>query len=264
MKIAVLGAGAMGSLFGAMLKKAGNDVVLVDVWTEHIETINRDGLLLDTDEGSQRIEVQARFIEQVREPQDLSLLFTKGMHTEKALHSAADIISEQTHLLTLQNGLGQAEIAKRMMAPSHIIHGITTYPCDLVGPGHICSKGKGQVRFMSVDGTESAMLRALEESFQAAEVDGRIAPNVEEMIWEKLAFNAALNSLTAVTGLTVGGVGDSKEGRTLAYVVVGEVVSVAKKKGIRADLGRVQATVEMAFAEHKEHKPSMLQDRLGK
>jgi 2-dehydropantoate 2-reductase len=117
---------------------------------------------------------------------------------------------------------------------------------------------------MSVDGTESAMLRALEESFQAAEVDGRIAPNVEEMIWEKLAFNAALNSLTAVTGLTVGGVGDSKEGRTLAYVVVGEVVSVAKKKGIRADLGRVQATLEMAFAEHKEHKPSMLQDRLDK
>jgi 2-dehydropantoate 2-reductase len=262
MKIAVLGAGAMGCLFGGKLKIAGQDVVLIDVWTEHVEAINRNGLLLEADQTRQCIDVPARFIEQVPEHQDLVILFTKGMHTEQALRSATNILGERTYLLTLQNGLGQVDIAKTMVDSSRIIHGITTYPCDLIGPGHVRSKGRGQIKFMSVDGKHHPMLDRLEKAFQAAGLDGSVTPSVEEMIWEKLAFNAALNSLTAVTGLTVGQVGDSQQGRNLAYAIVGEVIAVANKKGIHVDSGRVLSTLDMAFTGHRDHQPSMLQDRL--
>jgi 2-dehydropantoate 2-reductase len=264
MRIAVLGAGAMGCLFGGLLKNAGQDVVLIDVWAEHIEAINKERLRLDTDEASQRIDIPARFIEQVRERMDLVILFTKGMHTEQALHSAAHILGEQTHLLTLQNGFGQVDIAKTMMDVSRIIHGITTYPCDLIGPGHVRSKGRGQIKFMSVDANHYPMLDILEDAFQTAGLEGVITPNVEEIIWEKIAFNAALNALTAVTGLTVGQVGDSKEGIDIASAVVNEVTTVANGNGIHTDSKRVLSTLGMAFAGHRDHQPSMLQDRLAK
>ena len=82
-------------------------------------------------------------------------------------------------------------------------------------------------------------------------------------IWEKVAFNAALNALTAVTRLDVGPVGDAPEGRELAARVVEEVISVAERKGIAARREAVMAAVAGAFAEHRGHKPSMLQDMLA-
>lgn len=264
MKIAVLGAGAMGCLFGGKLHKAGQAVVLIDVWIDHIKAINSKGLLLETDDSAERLMVPARLVGEVKEPQDLVILFTKGMHTEKALRSATHIFGEKTYLLTLQNGLGQVEIAKTVVDPSRIIQGVTTYPCDLIGPGVVHSKGDGEIKFMSVDGTQNPMLRALENALLAGGLKAKVTENVVEMIWEKLAFNSALNALTAVTGLTVGQIGDSGEGRNLARAVVDEVALVASKKGIGMDTSRVHATLEMAFAHHRGHQPSMLQDRLHK
>ena len=106
MKVAVVGAGAMGCLYGAALHRGGAEVVLVDVNAAHLSAINENGLELDTRRGVERLTLPALRPEELGEPVDLILLFTKTFHTSIALQGVAAAIGPETHVLTLQNGLG--------------------------------------------------------------------------------------------------------------------------------------------------------------
>lgn len=262
MKTVVLGAGAMGCLFGGGLKAAGNEVLLVDVWKDHVERINSHGLSIDREGEQQTVQVPACLPEEVNATPDLVLVFTKSFHTEAALTSIAVVLAGHTHVMTLQNGVGHVDIIKKFVDPARIIHGVTTYPCDLVGPGHIRTQGDGQIKMMSVDKQPNEVLAAAREMFSGAGFNCNVDPDVDVAIWEKLAFNSAMNALTAVLRQSVGAIDDAEEGRTLAFQIVDEVVAVAQKQGIAVDRERIGATVEMALAEHRDHKPSMLQDIL--
>ena len=145
-----------------------------------------------------------------------------------------------------------------------IVHGVTTYPSDLAGPGHIRSEGEGTVKIMSVSGEPGPMVQTIEETFNRAGIRCEADPNVVTAIWEKLAFNSVMNALTAVMGLTVGQVGDAQEGRELAEMIIDEVIGVAHRKKIFIDKIRIMFMVSMAFEKHREHRPSMLQDILAK
>ena len=103
MKIAVIGAGAMGSLFGGRLAEVRNDVVLVDVDKAHVDAINEAGLRLEADDGDRHIRVAAGSADAFEGARDLLLVFTKGMHTEKAVASASHLIGPQTWALTVQS-----------------------------------------------------------------------------------------------------------------------------------------------------------------
>ena len=112
MKIAVIGAGAMGSLFGGRLAEVRNDVVLVDVDKAHVDAINEAGLRLEADDGDRHIRVAAGSADAFEGARDLLLVFTKGMHTEKAVASASHLIGPQTWALrykwTRQRGRDRA------------------------------------------------------------------------------------------------------------------------------------------------------------
>jgi 2-dehydropantoate 2-reductase len=268
MKIMILGAGAMGSLFGGMLKQAGNDVLLVDVWPQHVEAVNAKGLIIEkgTEAGTTRqvVPIQAALPADVRVTPDLIVVFTKSFHTQTALAAVAHAIGDATHVLSLQNGVGHVEIIAGFVDADRIIHGITTYPCDMVGPGHIRTPGEGGIKFMSVNGRSSRMLTDVHAMFAQAGMNSHIFPDIQIAIWEKLAFNAAMNALCAVLRVSVGQLGSSPRGRELAVAVVDEVVAVAGAKGIAVDKGTIVDTLEMAFREHQNHMPSMLQDVLNK
>jgi len=141
MKIAVIGAGAMGSLFGGRLAEDGNDVVLVDVDRTHVGVINEAGLRLEADDGDRRIRVAAGPAEAFEGARDLLLVFTKGMHTEKAVASASHLIGPQTWALTVQNGLGNADVIARYVRLENVAFGMTNFPADLKSPGHVASHG---------------------------------------------------------------------------------------------------------------------------
>jgi 2-dehydropantoate 2-reductase len=115
---------------------------------------------------------------------------------------------------------------------------------------------------MSVDKQPNEMLAAAKEMFSGAGFNCNVDPDVDAAIWEKLAFNSAMNALAAVLRQPVGAIGDAEEGRVLAFQIVDEVVAVARKQSIAVDRERIGATIEMALAEHGDHKPSMLQDIL--
>jgi 2-dehydropantoate 2-reductase len=260
--IIIVGAGAMGCLFAARLAESGARVTLVDVDEARLAALARDGITLADDEGERRVAVAAARAADVAGPADLVLLFTKAMHSAAAARSVAHLAAAGAFALTLQNGIGNAEALAEIFAPDRVLMGVTDFPADLEGPTRVASYGQGHVRlggFTPAAQPESEKVAALlDRAGLAAEADAEI----RVAIWEKVAFNAALNSIAAVTGLSVGGM-DAPAGRSIAEAVVGEVVATAAAAGIGLDPERIAAKVDFALANHRGHKASMLQDLLA-
>ncbi|KUZ65603.1 2-dehydropantoate 2-reductase [Burkholderia ubonensis] len=268
MRIAILGAGAMGSLFGGLLAEAGEDVTLIDVNDAHLDAIRRDGLRIENDRGERRITtlraVRPDAAQPARgEPFDLLIVFTKSLHTRAALDGVRALLAARTAVLTLQNGLGNVETLRAFVPPERILVGVTTWPADFVGPGHVRSHGAGAIRMMTADGATrpiaSAAAAALTRAGLACELDA----DVWAAIWEKVAFNAALNTLCAVTGCTVDQLGACDDGPRIALAIVAETAAVARAKGIAVDPERIADKVRHAIDAHRGHRPSMLQDVLA-
>ncbi|QGZ58274.1 ketopantoate reductase family protein [Paraburkholderia acidiphila] len=264
MHIAILGAGAMGSLFGGLLAVAGYRVTLLDVDDAHLNAINQDGLRIATDAGERIVtNLEAMRPEMATAAADLLIVFTKTLHTQAALGAARAALGPQTALLSLQNGLGNAERLAQFADPTRVMIGVTTWPADKDGPGRVSSHGAGVIRLMSADGARSPMLARAVEALNDAGLACTADADVWAAIWEKVAFNAALNSLCAVTGCTVGELTNVADGEALALKIVAETAAVARAHGVAVDEAHVAGNVRHALAHHRAHRPSMLQDVLA-
>jgi 2-dehydropantoate 2-reductase len=226
--------------------------------------VREHGLLIRNDAGERRLTLPILRPEEARTQPDWLIVFTKAMHTQGALAAARHLIGPQTRLLSLQNGLGNAEKLMAFADASRIAIGMTTVPADLVAPGEVHSHGESKTRLVMVDGGKDAALAALAAALDGAGLPCAVDPDAVVAIWEKVAFNAALNSLCAVTQRTVGGLGAAAEGRELAHAVAGEVLAVAQVEGLAVSPERTHATIDHALDHHGGHKPSMLQDLLAK
>ncbi|WP_412525407.1 ketopantoate reductase family protein [Burkholderia lata] len=270
MRIAILGAGAMGSLFGGLLAESGEAVTLIDVNDAHLDAIRRDGLRIDDDRGERTLRAlhvlrpeAANAQASPDTPFDLLIVFTKSLHTRHALDGVRALLSPYTYVLTLQNGLGNVETLNAFVPIERILVGVTTWPADLAGPGHVHSHGAGVVRMMTADGAERSFAAAVADTLSRAGLACSLDEDVWAAIWEKVAFNAALNTLCAVTNCTVDQLGNLHDGPWLALAIAAEVAAVARAKGIAVDGERIARNVEHAIRTHRGHRPSMLQDVLA-
>ncbi|RKU02734.1 2-dehydropantoate 2-reductase [Burkholderia sp. Nafp2/4-1b] len=269
MRIAILGAGAMGSLFGALLAEHGEAVTLIDVNDAHLDAIRRDGLRIDDDRGERRI----RALQAVRPeaasatapdtPFDLLIVFTKSLHTRTALHGVRALLTPRTFVLTLQNGLGNVETLNAFVPLERILVGVTTWPADFAGPGHVRSHGAGTIRMMTADGAARPIAATVADALSRAGLACSLDADVWAAIWEKVAFNAALNPLCAATGCTVDQLARVPDGPRLALAIAAETAAVARAKGVAVDGERIARNVEHAICAHHGHRPSMLQDVLA-
>ena len=264
LRIGIVGAGAMGSFFGGCLFEGGDaDVTLVDVNPAHIAAIREHGLRLVDDGGDRQLDVPIVIPEAVEGRFDVVLVFTKTLHTRSALAGIAGAIGPETYLFSLQNGLENKETLLEFAAPDRVLIGVTTYPADIKGPGHVESHGKGVARFAGATSGEPPIADVLISTFALSGLHLIYDPNVEGAIWEKVAFNAALNSVCAITRSTVGQVGADEGARSLVFSIIGEVCKTAIASGIAVDIDHVESMVEHALSHHTHHKPSMLQDLLA-
>ncbi len=263
MDIVIIGAGAMGGLFGGLLTESGQAVRLIDVPGPQLTALMRNGLRLQTDGGDRTIGVRAGVADSFSGPCDLAIVFTKGPHTEGAMRGAAHLIGPETWVLTVQNGLGNEAAIRQVVPHARVATGMTSWPADLAGPGHVTSHGRGSVRIWSAEAEPAAVMQRIAAVLSAAGLDCIADPAVEVAVWEKVAFNAAMNSVAAVTRLPVGPIADHPAGRLLVFGIVMETLAVAKARGLAVDADRVRRTLEMAFTEHRTHQPSMLQDVLA-
>ncbi|MBY4865896.1 2-dehydropantoate 2-reductase [Burkholderia sp. Bp9017] len=272
MRIAILGAGAMGSLFGGLLAERGEAVTLIDVNDAHLDAIRRDGLRIDDDRGARRVRTlhavrpeaaHAAAIASPDTPFDLLIVFTKSTHTRAALDGVRALLGPHTSVLTLQNGLGNVETLNAFVPLERILVGVTTWPADVAGPGHVRSHGAGTIRMMTADGTARPFAATVAAALSDAGLACSLDADVWAAIWEKVAFNAALNTLCAATGCTVDQLASVPDGPRLALAIAAETAAVARAKGIDVDGESIAHNVEHAIHAHHGHRPSMLQDVLA-
>lgn len=263
MTVAILGAGAMGSMFGARLALGGCEVMLIDVDDAHIAAVNRDGLHLHADDGDHIVPVRAGRARDFSDAVDLMFVFTKAPHTAAALESAAHLIAPSSWIVTLQNGLGTGDRIAAIRPDTRIAVGMTNWPADLKGPGRVDSHGSGEIRFWSLSGTDDPTLGDIDRALNTAGLSSRLDPLVEVAIWEKVIFNTVMNPVAALTRQTVGGMAAHPDGPRLADAVMAEAFAVAAAAGIAINPERVRASVDHAYRDHGPHRPSMLHDVLG-
>jgi 2-dehydropantoate 2-reductase len=259
-KIAVVGAGAMGCLYAGALHRAGAEVTLVDVNPEHLAAINRHGLELDTRAGVETLPLTALRPEETAETTDLVVLFTKTFHTDAALEGVKAIIGPETPVLTLQNGLGNDAAVARHVDRERVIVGVSTLPSDLVGPGRVRSHGEGGSKIHPAFGGDTAVALEVAELLTAGGLPTALEPNIQAAIWSKAIFNAAMNTLCALTRRTPGFLGAHEEAKALIRAVVLEGVAAANGSGVAIEAQPILDLTVVSVTDHADHEASMLQD----
>jgi 2-dehydropantoate 2-reductase len=265
MKIAVIGAGAMGCLYGGKLSAIeSNQVYLLDVWKEHVDTINEKGLWME--EKGERLHyprVKASLDPKEVGPVDLAIVFVKSTMTEKAVMESSALFGPATWILTLQNGLGNIEKIGEIAGLDNVLGGTTAHGAYMKGPGEICHAGFGKTIIGEINGEETPRIRELHELLGNADLETEISRNILGLIWDKLIVNVGINPLTAITSLTNGELLQHPELLNIMERAVAEAVSVAEAKGIRLSYDDPFAHVKQVCHGTSANKSSMLQDILN-
>lgn len=260
MKVLILGAGAMGCLYGAAFHRAGADVVFVDVNQLHIDAINAHGLELETRAGIEFLPIPARRAEDIAEAVDLVVVFTKTFHTDHALGGIKAAIGPETWLLSLQNGLGNDRRLAAHAAEDRILVGSSSLPSDLVGPGKVRSHGEGGSKLYPAFGGDPAFASEVCALLTAGGSPAALEPAIHVAIWSKAIFNATMNPLCALTRRTPGFLGSHAESRAMIRACVEEGVAVANASGIPVPAQPIHDLTQVSVTDHADHEASMLQD----
>jgi 2-dehydropantoate 2-reductase len=261
MKISVIGSGAMGSLFGGKLSLAGHEVVLYDVYREHVDKISRDGLAIeDADTGAVLVShPRATTDPRAVEGSHVLVIFVKSTVTAQAAAQFEAFAQRDTIALTLQNGLGNEAIIRRHFGPERTAAGVTSHGATFLGPGRIRHAGKGPTHIAMADG-KNLKLAALAEALVSAGFETRVESDVASLVWSKLVINVGINALTAIIGQPNGALLSSEEAKAVMADLVSEAVTVAKARGIRITYEDPLATVYDVARRTGANRSSMLQD----
>ena len=259
MKIAMIGPGAMGSLFGGLLTRAGEDLWLVGYKKEQVETICSAGLTLEEREGPRIIPVRATPDVTSVGKADLVIFFVKTYDTEKAVSDALALEKEETIFLTLQNGLGNEEVICKRIDRKKVMLGVTGQGATLLQPGRVRHAGWGKTFIGELDHRITDRANRIAQMFYKAGIETEASPNIHDQVWGKLLVNAGINALTALTGFKNGQLLDYPETARLMEKLTLEASEVARKKKVHIEEDPIEK-VRKAAAATRENRSSMGQD----
>jgi 2-dehydropantoate 2-reductase len=260
MKIAVVGAGAMGSIFGARLREAGEDVVLVDVSQPLVEKINADGVSVARDGDERAVRVDATTDPAGVGKVDAVIFFVKGYHTDSAADLARPLVGDGTLVASFQNGWGNEEVLAEHFGPDRVVAGVTYNSGTVLDLGKVAHTGQGPTMLGPFEGEEVDRVRPLEHALGAAGFDATATPGIRTEIWKKLILNAATLPPAALTGLRIAPLGEP--GTTLELVddLAREASAVANAAGLDIDSGERIEMIHGLLSRGGQGKGSMLQD----
>ena len=200
-KVAVLGAGAMGCLFGGLLAEKGLDVVLIDVWKEHVDAINKNGLKMDGHGGDRFIKIKATIDPKSLGKVDAIIVMCKATVLEQALSNVKNIIGDKTVLMSFQNGIGHEAIMQKIACKDKVLGGTTTQASNILGPGHIKNHASLPSWIGEYAGGMSERVTDLAETFTAHGLETIASDNVKKRKWMKLFALTAIGPLSAIFDL---------------------------------------------------------------
>lgn len=269
MKIAIVGAGAMGCLYGSRLSVTGHEIWLLDIMEEHMETIRRNGLtVLEKNKDGFEETYIFRHLKATTKPDeigqvDLALIFVKSTITHLAVINNRAIFGPDTLILTLQNGLGNVEDILSASQSTNIIAGTTAHGASMLGPGKIRHSGIGKTIIGELSGESTDRILSIAQLFNAAGLETEVSENVLGLIWDKLLVNVGINALTAITGLQNGKLVLNREIEELLELLVAEAQMVAQVKGICLNFPDPITHTKQVCRATGENISSMLQDILN-
>ncbi|MCG6909868.1 MAG: 2-dehydropantoate 2-reductase [Deltaproteobacteria bacterium] len=248
MKIAVVGAGAMGSLFGGLLAEAGAEVWLVDIWSEHVDAVNDRGLTIERDGRVRTVRLQATMDPETVGESDLTIVFVKSTQTEAAARTAKALAGRDGLVLTLQNGMGNADRIAREVEPGHVIAGTTSHGATMLGPGSIRHAGSGLTTIGMWHRQNTHKAEQVAAFFSGAGIETDVSADVRSIVWGKLLINVGINAITALTGIKNGQLLDLPATVALSRAAVEEAIAVAEAQQIAVRPDAVEHVLEVARA----------------
>jgi len=261
MKIAVVGAGAMGSLFGAMLAEAGNEVWLYDVWVAHVQAVNKDGLAVEREGKTRTLRIDATTDPEQIGQAELVIIFVKSTHTAVAAETARKLAGAAGAVMTLQNGMGNADILAEFIDPERVLAGTTSHGATMLGPGRIRHAGIGAATIGAWAATKQGRKRAsrISDFFTGIGIDSDPVDDVRSVLWNKLLINIGINAITALTAIKNGRILDLGITRKLSCMAVEEAMEIAGRMNINVRQDAVDHVYAVAQAT-AANRSSMGQD----
>jgi len=225
MQVAVVGAGAVGCYYGGMLLRAGHDVMFIGR-QPHVDAINAHGLLLDTKSFKGHLPAKAATDATALASPDLVLICVKSADTEQAGRSLAGHLRPETSVLSLQNGVDNAQRLSEVIGQA-VIPAVVYVGSEMAGPGHVRHHGGGDLAIGA-----SAASEALAQTLRAAGVGVTISDDIAVTLWSKLIINCAFNALSAVADISYGPMLEVEGAKEVVTRAVQEAIAVAQACGV--------------------------------
>ena len=266
MKIAVIGTGAIGMLFGGLLARGGCDVTMVSVsQTAVMEKLSKDGIRVSADDSDITVPVKAAMAGDLTEEFDWIILFTKSQGSVAALEKCRAMIGKDTYIMTLQNGLGNIENVEKFVPADHVICGVLTMPAAVTGIGEIRTCGDDRKSSIGMaDGSDCAFLHEAADIMNSCGLPAVIVDDVKVVIWDKLAINSGFNPVCSLCLLPQSRLHETEGGEQLVFDIMHETLGLAKALGINADEDAAMERARAILVTHEGHYPSMAQDVMNK
>jgi len=257
-RIGIVGAGALGGLFGGYLFESGAEVIFIDKDAELVEGITENGLTIDRpDRGSVTVHPTATATPNAVEPVDVLFVFVKAIHTEQAIQDAAPLRHEETVVVTVQNGLKNLDIIHEYVPTERVVGGTTTEGSSLQEWGHVLHTGRGETK---IGGENTGAAARVAELLTGAGIETTVVDRPKAHIWEKQLVSVAIKPTAALTELLDGPLAEHDETAWVMEQLVEETVAVAEARGVKLLSDDPMQTVQKVCALNYDTKSSMLED----
>jgi 2-dehydropantoate 2-reductase len=263
MRVAVFGAGAVGGFFGAKLAAVSNSVAFI-ARGAHLDVLRREGLTIDSFQGNLHVQ-DALFTDSPGEvgPVDLILFCVKSYDTESGARAVAPMMEKETVVLSLQNGVDNADKIARLWGAQRTLAGVVYLGSQLSQPGRIKHSAGGRIVFGALDGQIHQPTRAIERVLAAAQIPCESSSDIRQAQWRKLLWNAPFCAISCLTRAHMKEIVESAALPKLALDCMAEVREAAKSQGVDLDAALFEETLNFSKT-LGSFKPSMLQDLEGR
>lgn len=259
MRVAVMGAGAVGGYFGAKLARAGHEVWFI-ARRERLKAYRSTGISVESIDGDFDL-VPVRAIRDASSvgKVDMVLFTVKSTGTRRAAEEARALVGPYTTVLSIQNGVDNEAVLEEVLGEDRIVPGVAVIGVSMPEPGHILHTNNGSITLGEVNGEETDRVRSICKAFAEAGVDTKVTTDVRTIKWRKLIWNASFNPIAALTGMRVLEIIEDDTSRTIAEGAMRETIEVGKALGHNVgDYQIERATQRNPNWAHS--KTSMLQD----
>ena len=266
MKIVVVGIGAMGSIYAALLADAGHEVWALEPWAEHANAIRLNGLRVQGASGD-RLVSAIKIVDTIDDvgSADLFVIATKASSVAAAARMIAPVLTSESLVLTIQNGLGAGERIAQYLPAEQVLLGVAEgFGASIKSPGHIVHTAMKMIRIGSMTADKHRQVEAIAELWREAGFNTSAYQDIEQLIWEKFICNVAYSAPCTVFGKNVKDLLDDPHAKQISQTCATEAWEVAVRKKINLSFDNPIEYITAFGHKVGDARPSMLLDHMAK